>query len=50
MLQRANIFKVNCCLKVHNPHSKLSLPILGKRMKFSLAVLSDFSQASMHWG
>ena len=28
-LQRARTFKVNCCLKVHNPHQKLLSPILG---------------------
>ena len=29
MLQRARIFKVNCCLKVHNAHLNLASPILG---------------------
>ena len=27
--QRAHIFKVNCCLKVHNVHLKLASPISG---------------------
>ena len=29
MPQRAHAFKVNCCLKVHNEHLKLLLPISG---------------------
>ena len=30
MPQRARIFKVNCCLKVHNAHLKLLSPIGDK--------------------
>ena len=30
ILQRAHIFKANCCLKVHNAHLKLALPISGQ--------------------
>ena len=29
ILQRTQIFKVICCLKVHNAHVKLTLQILG---------------------
>ena len=29
ILQRARIFQSNCCLKVHNAHSKLASPISG---------------------
>ena len=29
ILQRAHIFKVNCCFKVHNANLKLASPISG---------------------
>ena len=31
ILQRPHIFKINCCLKVHNAHLKLASPISGIR-------------------
>ena len=34
ILQRAHIFKVNCCLKVHNAHLKLASSVSDKPQEF----------------
>ena len=43
ILQRACIFKANCCLKVHNAPLKLASPIRDKDLLFAFKVVARFS-------
>ena len=46
MSQRARIFQVNCCLKVHNAHLKLLSPISEMFIYLSLQKLISHDYAS----